>query len=97
MARDMSESSLREEPAILPRKIAFHCGVSRDVLLAEKVVLCYSCKTRHMLGENCPVASPTPEGSDMSYTEQSETSWDSKTPEKTDPFVGNQPSAEFRQ
>ena len=29
-----------------------------------------------MLGENCPVASPTPEGSDMSCSEQNETSQD---------------------
>ena len=28
------------------------------VLFAEKVVLCYTCKTRHMLGENSPVATP---------------------------------------
>ena len=62
------------DPAIMPRKISFHGGVSRDVLFAEKVVLCYRCKTRHMLGENCPVASPTPEGSDMSSSEQNETS-----------------------
>ena len=82
---------------ILPGKIAFHGGVSCDVLFAEKVVLCYRCKTLHMLGENCPVVSPTPEGSDMSYTEQSETPEDSKTPEKTDPSVENQPSAESRQ
>ena len=41
--------------------------------------------------------SPIPEGSDMSYTEQSETPRDSKTPEKTVPSVRNQPSAESRQ
>ena len=77
MARDMSESSLRGgDPAILPRRISFHGGVSRDVLFPEKVVLCYRCKTRHMLGENCPVATPTPEGSDMSCSEQNETSQD---------------------
>ena len=64
------------DPAVLPRKISFHGGASKDVLSAEKVVLCYRCKTRHMLGENCPVASPTPEGSDMSHSEQSETPQD---------------------
>ena len=48
-----------EDPAILPRKITFHGRIQRDVLFAEKVVLCYRCKTRHMLGENCPVATPT--------------------------------------
>ena len=36
----------------------------------EKVVLCYRCKTRHMLGMNCPVATPTPEDSGMSFSEQ---------------------------
>ena len=84
-------------PAILPSKIAFHDGVSRDVLFAEKVVFCYRCKSRHMVGENCPVVSPTLESSDMPYTEQSENPRDNKTPEKTDPSVENQPSAESRQ
>ena len=55
-----------EDPAILPRKITFHGSIQRDVLFAEKVVLCYRCKTRHMLGENCPVATPTTEDSSMS-------------------------------
>ena len=50
-----------------------------------------------MLGENCPVVPPTLEGSDMSYTEQSEIPGDSKIPEKTDPSVENQPPAESRQ
>ena len=72
-------------------------GVSRGILFAEKVVLCYRCKTRHVLGENCPVVSPTPKRSDMSYTEQSETPRDSKTPEKADPSAKNQPSAESQQ
>ena len=39
----------------------------------EKVVLCYRCKTRHMLGMNCPVATPTPEDSGMSFSEQNGT------------------------
>ena len=50
-----------------------------------------------MIGENCPVASPTPEGSVMSCTEQSETPQDSMAPEKPDPSVKNQLSAESRQ
>ena len=50
-----------------------------------------------MLGENDPVASPTPEDSDMSCTEQSETPQDSMTPEKSDPSVKNQLSADSRQ
>ena len=61
-----------EDPAILPRKISFHGRIQRDVLFAEKVVLCYRCKTRHMLGENCPVATPTTEDSSMSLAEQSD-------------------------
>ena len=85
------------DPAILPRKITFHDGILRDVLFAEKVVLCYRCKIRRMLDENCPVASPTPEGSDMPYTEQSETPRDNMTTEKPGPSVENQPSAESRQ
>ena len=85
------------DPVILPRKIVFYSGIRRDVLFAEKVVLCYRCKIRHMLGENCPVASPTPEGSVMSCTEQSEIPQDSMAPEKPDPSVKNQLSAESRE
>ena len=59
------------DPAILPRKITFHGRIQRDVLFAEKVVLCYRCKTRHMLGENCPVVTPAQEDSSMSVPEQS--------------------------
>ena len=63
----------RGDPTILPKKIAFYDNIQRDVLFAEKVVLCYRCKTRHMLGENCPVATPTNEDSGMSSNEQSDT------------------------
>ena len=59
------------DPGILPRKITFHGRIQRDVLFAEKVVMCYRCKTRHMLGENCPVVTPTQEDSSMSLPEQS--------------------------
>ena len=62
-----------EYPAILPRKISFHGRIQRDVLFAEKEVLCYSCKTRHMLGENCPVATPITEDFGMSLNEKSDT------------------------
>ena len=62
-----------EDPAILPRKISFHGRIQRDVLFAEKVVLCYRCKTRHMLGENCPVATPITEDCGMSLNEKSDT------------------------
>ena len=72
MVKGMLKSSPRGgDPGILPGKISFHGRVRRDVLFAEKVVLCYRCKTRHMLGENCPVATPTSEDSSMSLTEQS--------------------------
>ena len=37
------------------------------------MVLCYMCKIRHMLGESFPEATPTPEDSDISFTEQSGT------------------------
>ena len=40
----MLESSPREEIQILSMKISFHGNIQRDV--AEKVVLCYGCKTR---------------------------------------------------
>ena len=61
------------DPPILPRKISFHGRSQRDVPFGEKEVLCYSCKTRHMLDENCPVATPTTEDSGMSLNEQSDT------------------------
>ena len=56
------------DPMTLPRKISFQGSIQK-----EKVVLCYRCKTRHMLGESCPKATPTPEDSGMSFTEQSGT------------------------
>ena len=62
-----------EDPAILPRKISFHGRIQRDVLFKEKVVLCYRCKTRYMIGENCPVATRVTEDSCMPLNEQSDT------------------------
>ena len=76
----------------MPRKIYFHGSVRRDVLFAEKVVLCYRCKTRHMLGENCPVATPTPEDFSMSFIELSETPQDGLALEKPNSSVETQPS-----
>ena len=69
-----------EDPAILPRKITFHGRIQRDVLFAEKVVSCYRCKTRHMLGENCPVATPTTEDSSMPLAEQSDAAFGGAVP-----------------
>ena len=83
-------------PEILPRKITFHGGVRRDVLFAEKVVLCYRCKTRHMLGESCPVVAPTSEDFDMPNIEQSEPPRDKLTPEKPNSSVVSQSSTETR-
>ena len=86
-----------EDPAILPRKITFHGRIQRDVLFAEKVVLCYRCKTRHMLGENCPVATPTTEDSSMSLAEQSGATVESAAPVQPEASVKTQPSAESQQ
>ena len=83
-----------EDPAILPRKISFHGGIQRDVLFAEKVVLCYRCKTRHMLGENCPVVTPTTEDSSMSLAEQSDAAVESAAPVQPESSVKTQPSTE---
>ena len=64
------------DPAILTRKISFHGNIQRNVLFPEKVVFCYRYKTRHMLGKNCPVITPTQKDSRMSFTERSATpSW----------------------
>ena len=84
------------DPGTLPRKISFYGRVRRDVLFAEKVVLCYRCKTRHMLGESCPVVAPTSEDFDMSNIEQSEPPRDKLTPEKPDSSVVSQSSTETR-
>ena len=72
------------DPAILSRKISFHRNVQRDVLFAEKVVLCYRCKTRHMLGKNCPVITPTQKDSRMSFTERSATPSRNPSPRQLD-------------
>ena len=86
-----------EDPAILPRKISFHGRIQRDVLFAEKVVLCYRCKTRHMLGENCPVVTPTTEDSGMSLAEQSDATVGGTVPAQQESSVEIQPSAESQQ
>ena len=54
--KGMSESSTRGDPVMLPRKITFHDGITRDVLFAEKVMLSYKYKTPQMFGGNCPIA-----------------------------------------
>ena len=86
-----------EDPTILPRKISFHSRIQRDVLFAEKVVLCYRCKTRHMLGENCPVATPTAEDSVMPSNEQSDTPGENVAPVQPESSVETQPSVESQQ
>ena len=86
-----------EDLVILPRKISFHGRIQRDVLFAEKVVLCYRCKTRHMLGENCPVVTPTTEDSGMSLAEQSDATVGGTVPAQQESSVEIQPSAESQQ
>ena len=86
-----------EDPAILPRKITFHGRIQRDVLFAEKVVLCYRCKTRHMLGENCPVVTPAQEDSSMSLPEQSGATVGGAVPVQQESSVEIQPLAESQQ
>ena len=44
------------DPRVLPRRITFLDGISRDVLYKEKIVDCYWCDTRHALSESCPEA-----------------------------------------
>ena len=48
-----------------------------------------------MLGENCPVATPTTEHSGMSLNEQSDTPGENLAPVRPEPSV--EPSAEFQQ
>ena len=85
------------DPPILPREISFHGRIQRDVLFGEKEVLCYRCKTRHMLGENCTVATPTTEDSGMSLNEQSDTPGENLAPVRPESSVETQPSAESQQ
>ena len=75
------------DPAILPRKISFHGNILRDVLFAEKVVLCCRYKTRHIFGEKCPVITPTQKDSSMSFTERSATPSRNPSPRQLDHSV----------
>ena len=54
---------------MLPKKVTIHDAITRDILLAEKVVLFYKRKTCHILGENSPIATPTLEISGFPLTE----------------------------
>ena len=72
------------DPAILPRKISFHGNIQRDVLSAEKVVLCYRCKIRHMFGKDCLVIKPTQKDFSMPFTEWSATPSRNPTPRQLD-------------
>ena len=72
------------DPVILPRKIFFHGNIRRDFHFAEKVVLCYRCKTRHMLDKNCPVIIPSQKDSRMSFTERSATPSRNLSPRQLD-------------
>ena len=81
------------DPAILP----FHGRIQRDLLFAEKEVLCYRCKNRHKLGKNCPVATPTTEDSGMSLNEQSDTPGENLAPVRPESSVETQFSAESLQ
>ena len=56
-----------------PRKKLLYERSHTDAFFAEKVVLCYRCKTRHMVGENVLIATPTPENFTMSLIEQGDT------------------------
>ena len=85
------------DPAILPTKISFHGRIQGDLLFAGKEVFCYRYQTRHMLGENCPVATPTTEDSGMSLNEQSDTPGENLAPVRPESSVGTQPSAESQQ
>ena len=85
------------DPAILTRKITLHDSITRDVLFAKKVVLCYRCKTWHMLGENCLVASSTQEDSGMSFSEQSDTRLVNQTSAESEPYAKLHPGGESQE
>ena len=83
------------DPALLPKKIYFHENIQRDALFTEKVVLRYRCKTRYMLGENCPAITPTQKDSSMSFTEQSGTLSQNQNPIQPDPSAEILPCVEL--
>ena len=87
----------RGDPEILPRKISFHVNIQWDVLFAEKVVLCYRCKTCHMFGENYPVITPTQKDSSMSFTEQSASPSRNPSPRQLDHSIEIVPCVESLQ
>ena len=60
-------------------------------------MLCYRCKTQHMLGENCPVATPTTEDSSMPLNEQNNTPGENVVPVQPESSVEAQPSGESHQ
>ena len=62
---------------ILPTKISFH------VVSKRKRGCRIRCKTRQMLAENCPEATPAPENSDVSFIEQSGTPRENVAPVKS--------------
>ena len=83
--KDMLESSPREEiQRYCQGKFLSNGNIQRDVLFAENVVLCYRCKTRYMLGKNCPVITPTQKDSWMSFTERSATPSRNPSPRQLD-------------
>ena len=60
-------------------------------------MLCYRCKTRHMFGQNCPVATPISEDSVMSLIEQSDTPRENLVPVKPESSVEIQPFGDSQQ
>ena len=68
-------------PEILPRRITFSDGVSRDVLYKGKLVNCYRCGTRHALGDGC--AEVVCQDSDMTLAEQNNPSREHTPPPNT--------------
>ena len=60
-------------------------------------MLCYRCKTRHTLGENCPVVTPIAKDSSMSLAEQSDIPGESTAPVQLESSVETQPSTGSQQ
>ena len=61
-------------------------AIFREMSFSRK--RCYRCKTRDMLGENCPVMTPTQKDSSMSVTEQSATPSQNQNPAPPDLSAG---------
>ena len=91
----MLESSQREEIQRYCQRKFLSMVISRG--MSFSMVLCYWCKTRRVLRENCPAITPTQTVSSMSFNEQSDTPSQNQNPIQTGPSAEILPCVESLQ